>query len=176
MGTMNMTKTLQPTRRGGRAARTGANAEAYLREARRQSVWPGQTSAATAGAGRAAAPMQERRRVGLAQTLLRLEREHIALLLAMCELEAQQSRQSASGMTARTVSAQGGATMQASESLRAALAPMLREDLRRAQYALARAAQGMYGVCEQCGRPIALRRLQLQASATTCQSCAAHQR
>ncbi len=165
MGSVNVTKTPQPTRRTARAARSGANAEAYLREARRQSVLAhvGQAGAVMAtGAGRTAASMQERRRVGLAQTLRRLEREHVALLLAMCELEAQQARQATPN----------GASIGASESLRAALAPMLREDLRRAQYALARAAQGMYGVCEHCGSPIALRRLQLQASATNCASCA----
>jgi len=102
----------------------------------------------------------QRRQLGLAQAMRRLEREHVALLLAMCELEAEQA-------------AQKRQRAQASDTLRAALAPMLREDLRRAQYALARAAQGQYGVCERCGRPIALRRLQLQISATCCESCAA---
>ncbi|HUY76959.1 MAG TPA: hypothetical protein VMV29_09320 [Ktedonobacterales bacterium] len=108
---------------------------------------------------------QQQRRVGLAQALRRLEREHVALLLAMCELEAEQA-------AAKTQATQGATPASARDSLRAALAPMLREDLRRAQYALARAAQGQYGVCERCGRPIALRRLQLQISATCCEGCA----
>ena len=167
---MGTAKAADARRSAGVMSRQGArsaSAAGYAREGRRQGV------AATAGhpttvvsANRLPVGAQQQRQLGLAQALRRLEREHVALLLAMCELEAEQAaakRQTAPGATAAQA---------ARDSLRAALAPMLREDLRRAQYALARAAQGQYGVCEHCGRPIALRRLQLTISATACEGCA----
>ena len=100
----------------------------------------------------------ERRQMGLRRALARLEREHVALLLALCELGAETTvgtkRQSAP-----------------SNALRAALAPMLRDDLRQTQYALARAAQGQYGVCAHCGHAIPLRRLEVRPNTTACEGC-----
>lgn len=160
LGSVAMTQ-----RRGSRSASVPAG---YAREGRQRGMAPNMGHPTNVvSAMRLPIGAQQRRQVGLAQALRRLEREHVALLLAMCELEAEQAAQT-------TLSARVGTTTQARDSLRAALAPMLREDLRRAQYALARAAQGHYGLCEHCGRPIALRRLQLQASATTCEGCATH--
>ncbi len=148
-----------------RASRNPALPAGYAREGRRRGATPITAHpAGVAPATRLPLGAQQRRQLGLAQALRRLEREHVALLLAMCELEAEQAAQ-------KSQKSQGART---SDSLRAALAPMLREDLRRAQYALARAAQGQYGVCERCGHPIALRRLYVQISATCCESCATH--
>lgn len=92
----------------------------------------------------------------LARALARLEREHVALLLALSELDA-----SASATTPDS-------------ALRAALAPLLRGDLRRTQYALSRADAGLYGICDSCGRAIAARRLQLNPANTRCTACEAH--
>ena len=92
-----------------------------------------------------------------AQTLRRLEREHVALLLAIAELEAG-------------ASPAGPAD---SVTLRAALLPLLRADLARAQYALGRAASGQYGMCDRCGRPIATRQMELNPAKTRCAICAA---
>lgn len=94
----------------------------------------------------------------LARALARLEREHVALLLALSELES-----SASAATPDS-------------ALRAALAPLLRGDLRRTQYALSRADAGLYGICDGCGRTIAARRLQLNPATTRCSACEAHPR
>jgi RNA polymerase-binding transcription factor DksA len=94
----------------------------------------------------------------LARTMARLEREHVALLLALSELES---------------SADAGAP---DSALRAALAPLLRGDLRRTQYALRRASAGLYGVCDGCGRSIAARRLELNPATTRCSACEAHAR
>ena len=94
----------------------------------------------------------------LARSLARLEREHVALLLALSELES---------------SAVGTAPESA---LRVALAPLLRGDLRRTQYALGRADAGLYGVCDGCGRSIAARRLELNPASTRCSACEAHAR
>lgn len=92
-----------------------------------------------------------------AQALRRLEREHVALLLAISELEA-------------------GSHGPESPELRAALTPLLRSDLARAQYALRRAATGLYGVCDRCGRPVAARLLELNPATTRCPACAAQAR
>ena len=94
----------------------------------------------------------------LAGALARLEREHVALLLALSELE------SSAGVNAPD------------SALRAALAPLLRGDLRRTQYALRRADDGLYGVCDGCGRAIAARRLELNPATTRCSACEARAR
>jgi RNA polymerase-binding transcription factor DksA len=88
-----------------------------------------------------------------AQALRRLEREHVALLLAISELEST-------------------APDAAEPRLRAALTPLLRADLARAQYALRRAAAGQYGMCDRCGRPLAARLLEVNPATTRCPACA----
>ncbi len=95
------------------------------------------------------------RRASLALALGRLEREHVALLLAICELESA-SDGNGEGM-----------------ALRKALLPMLREDLRQTQHALALAAHGAYGACEECHRPLAARHLEMKPATTRCPECAA---
>ena len=122
-------------------------------------------TSAVSGAGRGSRKLVERRpaarrvrRSSLALALSRLEREHVALLLALCELE----------------SPEGGDAN--SQALREALLPMLRDDLRQTQHALARAAQGQYGICEDCHRPLSGRQLDLKPSATSCPVCEARAR
>src|SRR5262249_38130104 len=99
------------------------------------------------------------RRTSLALALNRLEREHVALLLAICELETPDSADPNA------------------ESLREALLPLLREDLRQTQHALARASRGPYGVCEERHKPVSARQLELYPAAARCATCcAAHGR
>ena len=93
------------------------------------------------------------RRASVALALSRLEREHVALLLAICELETP------------------NAADPNPQELRAALLPMLREDLRQTQHALSRAARGLYGTCEECHKPIAARQLELMPTLTRCTTC-----
>ena len=90
--------------------------------------------------------------LGLA--LRRLEREHVALLLASAELEAP--------------SAEIDDTTRA---INDALRPLLREDLRRTQHALTLATQGRYGACEICGQPLSRRHLELAPTTTRCPGC-----
>jgi RNA polymerase-binding transcription factor DksA len=90
--------------------------------------------------------------LGLA--LRRLEREHVALLLAIAELEAPD--------------AQIDATTRA---INEALRPLLREDLRRTQHALTLATQGRYGACEVCGQPLSRRQFELAPATTRCPGC-----
>ncbi len=109
------------------------------------------SSAANVGGRKPAAKRVRRASVALA--LSRLEREHVALLLAICELETP------------------SAADPNPEELRAALLPMLREDLRQTQHALSRAAHGLYGTCEECHKPIAARQLELAPTLTRCATC-----
>lgn len=96
------------------------------------------------------------RRASLTLALSRLEREHVALLLAICELEGP-------------VKAGDGN----SKALRDALTPMLRDDLRQTQHALSLAAQGQYGSCEDCHKPFTSRQLELRPATTRCSVCEA---
>lgn len=82
----------------------------------------------------------------------RLEQEHIALLLALCDLEESSS------------SSQDGA-------MRSALHQLLREDLRRTQHALSLAALGTFGNCEVCQQPLSRRHLSLLPAITRCWAC-----
>ena len=99
------------------------------------------------------------RRAALLANVSHLEREHVALLMAICELE--------------TVPAQED---RASRVLRAALAPMLHDDLRQVQRALRAASNGHYGTCEECHRQLPLRTLDLKPATTICHICAASSR
>lgn len=96
----------------------------------------------------------------VARALDRLGREHVALLLALCEME------SAPAYTA------GDPTN--NPQVREALRMLLREDLARTQHALALAAHGHYGWCEDCHRPLSPRSLELRPSTTRCARCATH--
>lgn len=94
------------------------------------------------------------RRASLALALSRLEREHVALLLAICELEEPPRPEDD---TPRAV--------------REALLLLLRDDLRQAQHALSLAARGIYGACEECQRPLAARLLEQHPALTHCTAC-----
>lgn len=114
-------------------------------------------SGASAHARRRKAPNRPAQPGARTQALRRLEREHVALLLAISELEA-------------------GARGPESPALRAALLPMLRYDLARTTYALTRAAAGQFGQCDRCGRRLVARLLELNPATTRCPACAAHAR
>jgi RNA polymerase-binding transcription factor DksA len=90
--------------------------------------------------------------LGLA--LRRLEREHVALLLATAELEAPSAQ-----------------TDDTTRAINEALRPLLRDDLRRTQHALTLATQGRYGACEVCGQPLSRRQLELAPTTTRCPGC-----
>jgi DnaK suppressor protein len=101
----------------------------------------------------------------IALALRRLEREHVALLLAICELEDPTDPIDATEPT------QAALAEQPSPAMREALLVLLRDDLDRTQRALSLAAQGRYGLCEDCGRPIARRELELSPAAIRCAAC-----
>jgi RNA polymerase-binding transcription factor DksA len=90
----------------------------------------------------------------LGMALRRLEREHVALLLAIAELEAPDAQ-----------------IDDTTRAINDALRPLLREDLRRTQHALTLATQGRYGACETCGQPLSRRQLELAPTTTRCPGC-----
>ncbi|HEU5439827.1 MAG TPA: hypothetical protein VFU88_11110 [Ktedonobacterales bacterium] len=114
---------------------------------------PNDISVSRRAAARRGSPRRPRRAT-VALALSRLEREHVALLLAICELE------SPSPETAATP-----------HVMREALLLLLREDLRQTQHALSLAARGMYGVCEVCHRPLTARQLEQRPASTRCPTC-----
>lgn len=90
--------------------------------------------------------------LGLA--LRRLEREHVALLVAIAELETPSA-------------ADDAGTRAVNDTLR----QLLRGDLRRTQRALTLATQGRYGACETCGQTLSRRQLELAPATTLCPNC-----
>lgn len=88
----------------------------------------------------------------LSAAISRLEQEHVALLMALCDLEESSSNSH-------------------NAELRNALIQVLREDLRRTQHALRQAAQGTYGICEVCQQPLSRRHLSLLPAITRCWAC-----
>ena len=95
------------------------------------------------------------RSMTLGLALRRLEREHVALLLAIAELETPDTP--ADDASARAVND--------------ALRQLLRDDLRRTQQALTLAAEGRYGSCETCGQPLSRRQLEIAPTTTRCPIC-----
>ena len=64
-----------------------------------------------------------------------------------------------------------GTTIAFERSQLDALVRQAREHLREIDAAMARLAEGRYGVCERCGRPIAAERLEARPVARTCVRC-----
>ena len=95
---------------------------------------------------------QDSRERALVAAINRLEQEHVALLMALCELEES-------------------ADADQDALVRGALQALLRDDLRRTQHALSRAAQGTYGVCEVCQQPLSRRHLALAPAMSRCWAC-----
>jgi DnaK suppressor protein len=52
-----------------------------------------------------------------------------------------------------------------------AVVSVLQEELRQIERALQRAADGLHGICEDCGAAIAPRRMQVVPAATRCVTC-----
>jgi RNA polymerase-binding transcription factor DksA len=69
-----------------------------------------------------------------------------------------------------------GATIAFERSQVGALITQARDHLAELDAAEARLADGSYGICESCGRPIAPERLEARPVARTCVTCAAGRR
>jgi RNA polymerase-binding transcription factor len=67
-----------------------------------------------------------------------------------------------------------GATIAFERQHVAALASQARAHLAQVDAAMRRLAQGSYGICQDCARPIPAARLAARPASTTCLSCATH--
>lgn len=56
----------------------------------------------------------------------------------------------------------------------AAMRRMVRAEIVQVELAMERAARGLYGICADCGHPIAPRRLEVVPAASLCVRCQAH--
>jgi RNA polymerase-binding transcription factor DksA len=65
-----------------------------------------------------------------------------------------------------------GATIAFERSQVAALVLQVQHQLTEVEAAIDRLAAGIYGICEQCGQPIADARLEARPTARTCIKCA----
>ena len=65
-----------------------------------------------------------------------------------------------------------GATIAFERSQIGAMVQQVRDHLAEIDAALVRLADGTYGICERCGRPIGEARLEARPEARTCISCA----
>jgi hypothetical protein len=105
---------------------------------------------------------EQRGAYGTRMAINRLEREHVALLTAICELEVP-FRQVADDVAG-------------SPAMQQTLMALLREELRHTQHALHLAARGRYGLCEVCRRPLSRRHLDRNPATTRCLACEARAR
>lgn len=67
------------------------------------------------------------------------------------------------------------AQVQSEKATNESVRRLLDENLRQAQRATSRRAEGTYGVCEDCGQAIAAERLEFLPEATRCVTCQARQ-
>ena len=67
------------------------------------------------------------------------------------------------------------AQVQADRATSESVRRLLDENLRQAQRATSRRAQGAYGVCEDCGEAISPERLEFLPEATRCVTCQARE-
>ena len=67
------------------------------------------------------------------------------------------------------------AQVQADRATSESVRRLLDENLRQAQRATSRRAQGTYGVCEDCGQAISAERLEFLPEATRCVTCQARE-
>jgi hypothetical protein len=129
--------------------------------------WTGETLSVAAAAATERAEPRPADHVAdafVAVALGRLERDHVALLSAICDLTSPPriSRP-------RTLPADD-------PTLREALLAVLREDLRQTQRALMQASAGTYGTCATCHTALPSHVLLEQPATTHCARCAASER
>jgi DnaK suppressor protein len=96
---------------------------------------------------------------------LRQERQHLLDEIAHCGMPLQEHPTTVTHIA-------DDASEVADQITTLALRHHLEELLEDTDRVIVRAEKGMYGICEQCQRPIAAERLQALLTATTCITCA----
>lgn len=108
---------------------------------------------------------------GDARAALAAARERAVAQLASLEREFGGIVEAARGAGADDEHDPEGATLAFERQHVAALAQAAREHLADIDAALARLADGSYGVCQACGQPIGAERLAARPAARTCIGC-----
>jgi RNA polymerase-binding transcription factor DksA len=107
-----------------------------------------------------------------ARALLAAEREEAQARLAALEGDFSQIVEASQASNADDEHDPEGATIAFERSQVDALVRQSREHLAEVDAALARVAEGTYGVCEECGAAIPDGRLEARPTARTCVACA----
>jgi DnaK suppressor protein len=107
----------------------------------------------------------EKIRVALTERRDELRAEYEQTLVEIADLQRERLTDSAGDDQADT----GTKTFEREQEI--SLANNSREMLLQSERALARIADGTYGVCESCGNPIGKLRLQVFPRATLCMTC-----
>jgi RNA polymerase-binding transcription factor DksA len=95
----------------------------------------------------------------------RLERRRAEIERRIAEIQRRERTETARGET-------DNAHEWENADVRADLVRAAEQELASVEAALARIADGSYGVCSRCGRSIGERRLELEPDATLCIACA----
>jgi DnaK suppressor protein len=107
-----------------------------------------------------------------ARTLLLAEQDRVAIRLARLERDFTSAVEATTSANSDDEHDPEGATIAFERQQVAALIGQAREQLRDVEAALRRLDAGTYGICGQCGQPIAPERLAARPTATTCIGCA----
>ncbi|WP_246190823.1 TraR/DksA family transcriptional regulator [Agromyces agglutinans] len=111
-------------------------------------------------------------RVAKFQRLLEAERNEAAARLAEHREGIDEVRVARSDATADDEHDPEGPTMTQEWSQRTAVLADAEAEVAEVDRAITRLAEGGYGVCERCGKPISVARLEARPTATLCIDCA----
>ena len=114
--------------------------------------------------------------MGSVREVLAAERARALERVAALEREFAGLAEAASSAGADDEHDPEGATLAFERQHAAALLEAAREQVAAVDAALRRLAEGRYGVCDRCGRPIGAERLAARPAALTCIGCAGARR
>ncbi len=114
--------------------------------------------------------------MGSVREVLAAERARALERVAALEREFAGLAEAASSAGADDEHDPEGATLAFERQHAAALLEAAREQVAAVDAALRRLAEGRYGVCDRCGRPIGAERLAARPAALTCIRCAGSRR
>jgi DnaK suppressor protein len=107
-----------------------------------------------------------------ARERLLAEQDRVAARLAGLERDFTSSVEATDSANSDDEHDPEGATIAFERQHVAALIEQARDQLRQVEAALGRLAAGRYGICLQCGQPIAPQRLVARPTASRCMGCA----
>jgi DnaK suppressor protein len=106
------------------------------------------------------------------RALLLAERDRVTARLARLERDFTSMVEAADSANSDDEHDPEGATIAFERQQVAGLMDQARQQLEQVEAALVRLDARAYGICQQCGQPIAPQRLEVRPTATTCIGCA----